>query len=204
MAMEADRADGRVMKTAPVLLAALLLAGCGADDSSTAPAETSEAPASGPIVNDEHHFVVFEHADWDLQEAVDYEPGHPFSTIGGGLVPATDWYAEYDHEPVDLAGGVIRVDYLKIAALDGPMSETTERFAALGYETEPVMVGSVPGRVSREPVALEFDTLLLLDGGHQTILLESGDLDVAELLVIAADLRPVDDTGWVAFGGVSV
>src|SRR5215203_1729051 len=113
MADRSAAGDGQPMKTHGVLLAVLVLAGCGADDGPP----TSDPSAVRPILDDAHEYALIGDPAWELAEAVDYRPGQPFSTVGT-ITPPIDWYAEYDHEPVELGGGVISVDHLVLTGLE--------------------------------------------------------------------------------------
>jgi len=173
----------------------LLLAGCGGDDGGDPPTTPTAAGAS--IIDAAHPYLVLEDPYWDLQEAVDYREDNPLANI---LATATDWFIEYDHCGSDASGASDR--NISIAALDAPMSEVAAGLSSAGLEFEPIDVGAWNALGGLIPSMPEGAKIILVTAGEQTIEVQSHDLSLDELAEIPAALQAVDESGWIAIGGV--
>ncbi len=178
-------------------LSGLLLAGCGDDGTERGP--TASEASSTAIVDDRHPYVLLDDPAWTFVEAVDYLPDSPFATID---TPHTDWFVEYDHDPVDLGGGAVSVDHVSVAALEAPLDETASHLETFGYATESVPAGPWTARGTLTTAGSEYAAVVLLDGDDRTIQVLSYDLDVHALAAVAARLQPVDEAAWRSAGGV--
>lgn len=176
----------------------LLVAGCGDDEGGGE--ATSPAPKARQIIDETQPYLVLEDPSWHLVEAVDYGADSPFATAATAVLPAIDWFAEYDHDPVDLGGGVEQVDHLVVSVVDGPMDEVADGYETLGLVCESIPVGPTTALGCSGPE--EGQDAVFLDADGQTAVVDSPDLTVDELAAIAAELEPADERAWISAGGI--
>ncbi len=181
-----------------VVVSLLLAAGCGDDDGgANAAGTTSER---GPTITEAQPYLLLEDPSWHLVEAVDYDAASPFATGATAVLPAIDWFAEYDHDPVDLGGGAERIDHLVTSVVNGPMDEVAEGYATLGSVCESIVAGSWTALGCSGPERGQDG--VLLEAGDLTVVVDSPDLTVDELASIAAALEPADASAWITAGGI--
>lgn len=182
-----------------VAVSLLMVAGCGDDDGGAD--ATGTASETGPTISEAQPYLLLEDPSWHLVEAVDYGADSPFATAATAVLPAIDWFAEYDHDPVDLGGGAERVDHLVVSVVDSPVDEVAEGYTTLGFLCESIVAGSWTALGCSGPE--EGQDGVFLEAGDLTVAVDSPDLTVDELATVAAALEPADESAWTTAGGIT-
>ena len=165
--------------------------------SATTTAETDkaeEAAAAEPA--DRTQYVLLDHPDWRLKEALDYRAG-----LGplGKMDPDLDWYAEYDGRRIDHGGGSFTVPAVNVSGHTAGLDERREQLGALGFDGRPAEIRG--RRALFAPAARGNPSLIVIElGPGYSVTLLSYD-EVVDVRDVAALLVPVDEQAWVAAGG---
>jgi hypothetical protein len=141
-------------------------------------------------------FVLFDDAEWDLQEAVDYpdDLGESAAAVG----PNVDWYAEFERFTSAADGDSVERTSLVISGQTAALAEFgdslpgTELPARQGPKGPELVSPGAEGEPNVLAQSITEDyTLMLLSYG----------LDLDELTEVAAATRPVCEQEWLDAGG---
>ena len=169
-----------------VVLALSVVTSCGTPGTSTR--TTSQSLARGPTAS---IYLASEPDAWKLKEARNPRPGGPLSQVE----PSLDWYAEYERFPD-------RNHSLRVRLSGHGVASPTLQQELKGFNFETAREASwpaVPGR-SSDPTGPE--VILLAVAEDYTVMALSYKLDADQLIQWSRSLQPVDESEWVARGGV--
>jgi hypothetical protein len=179
----------------------LVVAGCGMESGTRAPASTTtsvstERSDAVPGEASVPH-ALLESEGWMLEEAVDRPPDN----ILAGIEPVpSDWWAQYQRleSPAD---GVIVSRSVKLTGLAVGLDAYRAAMEPLGFTFRAVDTASgagVTGTTAEQGAAPVIVAVPLGDG---TLELLGYELSSDELVALVADVHTVDETAWRAAGG---
>lgn len=175
-----------------LLLLGATLAGtaCGGDDRSdglTRPPLDAGAPSVTTA------YAVLTDATWTLQEAIDPPADAP---IASHERPPLAWYAEYVQTSANESSTV------RLSGHRATFDETVAALATFGFTFDDIALQrwqAVGGSAPDDPAS---PTIIVLANGPTTLVMLSYELDLAELTTITDTVEGVDQSGWIAAGGV--
>ena len=167
---------------ARLLVVTLSVAACS-DDDATQPSSTSAAATDGS-------YAVLAADAWALQEAVDPPADAPIASIEQ---PLLEWYAEYVQSSASASAMV------RLSGHHATFDATRTTLEGLGFALDDV---SLAGRRWFRPGGPASPTIIVLANGGTTLMALSYEPNLDQLTTIVDEIEAVDQTTWVAAGGV--
>lgn len=165
-----------------VLLA--LPAACDRAETSTGSASSINVPSPASI------YFTSDATGWPLRKAHNPAADDPISSRAE---PTLDWFAEYERYPDPSRSQSVRLSGHNVSV--ARLEETL-----VGFELGARTVMTKAGRAGSGPDGPR--VVLVPVTAHYTVMTLSYELSLDELVGWSNSLRPVDEGGWVARGGV--
>lgn len=157
-------------------------------------ADGSGQSSQGTAPAADTQYLLLDHPQWQLQEAVDYRAG-----LGqlGELEPDLDWYAEYEGTQIDGDDGAFTIPSITFSGHTAGLEERADQLPGFGFRAE-----DTGGRrtLVAAPSGANPGVVLLELAPDYSVTLLSYD-EVVDLRDLAARLTPVDERQWIAAGG---
>ena len=173
----------------PILLlgAVLAVTACSENDDLTQPSTNSSAPA------DESVYAVLTDDAWTLQEAVDPPADAAIASIER---PPLKWYSEYVQSSANESAMV------RLSGHQATFDDTRSALEDLGFTLNDLSLQHWQGSGGSAPADRGSPTIIVLANGATTLMAFSYELDLDQLTAIANTIEGVDQSTWVAAGGV--
>jgi hypothetical protein len=169
-----------------LVLALSVVPSCGTSGTSTR--TTSQSLVRAPTGS---IYLAREPDAWNLNEARDPRPGGPLAQVE----PSLDWYAEYERFPDPSHSLRVRLSGHGVA---GPRLQQELR----GFNFERAREASWPAVRGRSSDPTGPEVILLAVAEDYTVMALSYELDADQMTQWSRSLQPVDESEWVARGGV--
>jgi hypothetical protein len=167
--------------------AALAVTACSDDDDLTQPSSSSSAPSEASV-----YAVVIDDA-WTLQEAVDPPADSPIASIER---PPLEWYAEY------VQSSASESSMVRLSGHQATFDDTRAALEEAGFTFEDISLQHWQGAGGSAPADPASPTIVVLANGAATLMALSYELDLDQLTAVADTIEGVDQSTWVAAGGV--
>ena len=175
-----------VRRAVLVVLALSVVASCGTSGTSTR--TTSQSLVRGPTGS---IYLAREPDAWKLKEARDPRPAGPLAQVE----PSLDWYAEYEQFPDSSHSLRVRLSGHGVAS-------PTLQQELEGFNFETAREASWPAVRGRSSDPTGPEVILLAVAEDYAVMALSYELDADQMTRWSRSLQPVDESEWVARGGV--
>jgi hypothetical protein len=169
-----------------LLLGATLAVTACSDDDLTQPSPTSSAPSVSSTPSATSVYAVLTDDTWRLQEA-DY----PIASI-----ERLEWYAEY------VQSSTSKSSMVRLSGHGATFDEIRADLAEVGFVLDDVALQHWQAAGGSAPDDPGGPTIIVLDNGPTTLMTLSYELDLDQLTPITDTIEGVDQTTWIAAGGV--
>lgn len=179
--------------------ATLAVTACSGDDDRTQPslasnaAATDTAPAANSTPSANSVYAVLTDDTWTLQEAVDPPADSPIASLER---PPLEWYAEYVQSSTSPSSMV------RLSGHRATFDETRAALKELGFTLDDVALQHWQAAGGSAPDDPASPTIIVLANGPTTLMTLSYELDLDQLTPITDTVESVDQTTWIAAGGV--
>lgn len=169
-----------------LLGATLAVTGCSDDDLAQSSSRNSAPP-------DESVYALLTDDDWTLQEAVDPPADAPIASIER---PPLEWYAEYVQSSANESAMV------RLSGHQATFDETRAALEELGFTLNDISLQQWQGAGGSAPADPASPTIIVVANGETTLMMLSYEKNLDQLMAIADTVEGVDQSTWVAAGGV--
>ncbi|HEY9378611.1 MAG TPA: hypothetical protein VIQ02_16155 [Jiangellaceae bacterium] len=177
----------QVRRLSVLLLGATLTVTACSDDDLTQPSSSNSAPPNESV------YAVLTDDAWTLQEAVDPPTDAPTASIER---PPLEWYAEYVQSSASESAMV------RLSGHQATFDDTRAALEDVGFTLDDLSLQHWQGAGGSAPADPASPTIIVLANGETTLMVLSYEEDLDQLTAIADRVEGVDQSTWVAAGGV--